>query len=158
MARASNRRHTCDQRMHRARAAQSSTEAGFTLLELLVVLGILALLAAFVGPAVLGYMGKARTDSARAQISALATSVEMYALDMGTPPPTQAGLGALVAPPPGAERWRGPYLKSAGGLVDPWGRPYRYRAPGKTAPYEIFTFGQDNAPGGTGENQDLVSW
>lgn len=138
------------------RAARS--EAGFTLLELLVVLGILALLAAFAGPAVLRYMGKARSDTARAQIAAIGTAVEMYALDMGTPPATETGLGALVAPPQGATRWRGPYLKSAGGLVDPWGRPYHYRSPGKNAPYEIFTYGQDNAPSGTGESQDLVSW
>lgn len=133
-------------------------DAGFTLLELLVVLGILALLAAFVGPSVLRYMGKARTDTARAQISAIATAVEMYALDMGGPPATDSGLGALIAAPQGATRWRGPYLKSANGLVDPWGRPYHYRAPGKSAPYEIYTLGQDNAPNGTGEDQDIVSW
>jgi general secretion pathway protein G len=133
-------------------------DAGFTLLELLVVLGILALLAAFVGPSVLRYMGKARTDTARAQIAAIGTAIEMYALDMGQPPATETGLGALVTPPQGAQRWRGPYLKSANGLVDPWGRPYHYRAPGKTAPYEIFTYGQDNAPSGTGEDQDIVSW
>lgn len=133
-------------------------DAGFTLLELLVVLGILALLAAFVGPSVLKYLGKAKTDTARAQISAIASAVELYALDMGGPPTTEVGLGALVSKPQGAARWNGPYLKSANGLVDPWGRPYNYRSPGKNAAYEIFTYGQDNAPNGTGENQDIVSW
>lgn len=141
-----------------SRRPRGKGEMGFTLLELLVVLGILALLAAFVGPAVLNYMGKARTDTARAQIAAIGTAIELYALDMGAPPSTETGLGALISAPQGAARWRGPYLKSANGLVDPWGRPYHYRAPGKTAPYEIFSYGQDNAPNGTGESQDLVSW
>lgn len=140
------------------RCPRPDANLGFTLLELLVVLGILALLAAFVGPSVLRYMGKGRTVTAQAQIAAIGTAIEMYALDMGSPPSTEVGLGALVTSPQGAARWRGPYLKSASGLVDPWGRPYHYRAPGKTAAYEIFTYGQDNAPNGTGENQDLVSW
>jgi len=142
----------------RAGRCRARRDAGFTLLELLVVLGILALLAAFVGPSVLRYLGKAKTDVARSQISAIASAVELYALDMGGPPPTEVGLGALVNKPQGASRWNGPYLKSANGLVDPWGRPYNYRAPGKNAAYEIFTYGQDNAPNGTGENQDIVSW
>lgn len=132
--------------------------AGFTLLELLVVLGILALLAAVAGPSVLRYMGKARTETAKAQIASISTAIELYALDMGVAPSTEFGLGALMTAPQGATRWRGPYLKNATGLVDPWGRPYNYRSPGQQAPYEIFSYGQDNAPSGTGENQDLVSW
>ncbi len=136
----------------------ANSAAGFTLLELLVVLGILALLAAVVGPNVLRYLGKGRTVSAKAQISSISTAIELYALDMGAAPSTEAGLGALMSAPQGATRWRGPYLKNANGLVDPWGRPYNYRSPGQHAPYEIFSYGQDNAPSGTGEDQDLVSW
>jgi general secretion pathway protein G len=139
-------------------AAIRRPDAGFTLLELLVVLGILALLATFVGPAVLRYMGKARTDTARTQISAIASAVELYALDMGKPPTTELGLNALITAPPSIPNWRGPYLKSANGLTDPWGRPYHYLSPGKTAAYEIFTYGEDNMPNGDGEAQDLVSW
>lgn len=142
----------------RKTATRGGREAGFTLLELLVVLGILALLAAFVGPSVLRYMGQGRTTAAKTQISAIASAVELYALDMGAPPSSESGLAALVTAPQGATRWRGPYLKSANGLIDPWGRPYHYRSPGKNAPYEIFSYGQDNAPNGTGEDQDLVSW
>lgn len=137
---------------------RNASQAGFTLLELLVVLGILALLAAVAAPNVLRYMGKARSETAKAQIASIATAVELYALDMGTAPPTDVGLSALVAAPQGATRWRGPYLKNAAGLVDPWGRPYHYRSPGQHAQYEIFSYGQDNAPSGTGEDQDLVSW
>lgn len=131
-------------------------ERGFTLLELLVVLGILALLATISYPQVLRYMGSARTETAKAQLNAIATSLELYALDNGRFPPQQAGLTALVKPPPGASRWRGPYLKKAEGLIDPWGHPYQYRVPGQNAAFELSTLGRDNAPGGNGEDQDVV--
>jgi len=137
--------------------ARHTAEAGFTLLELLVVLGILALLATFAAPQVLRYLGKARTDAARLQINALSSALELYALDNGGFPAQQAGLAALMQPPQGAQRWSGPYLKKAEGLVDPWGRPYQYRVPGKGQPFEIFTLGRDNAPGGTGEDQDVTN-
>ncbi|WP_088343237.1 MULTISPECIES: type II secretion system major pseudopilin GspG [Rhodomicrobium] len=131
-------------------------EAGFTLLELLVVLGILALLATVGYPQVLRYLGAARTETAKTQISAIATSLELYALDNGSFPPQQAGLNALVQAPSGARRWKGPYLKKAEGLIDPWGHPYQYRVPGKNSPFELATLGRDNAPGGEGEDQDIV--
>lgn len=132
-------------------------DAGFTLLELLVVLGIITLLATVAGPQVLRYLGKARSDTAKAQISALTTALELYALDNGTFPPQQAGLGALMQAPAGANRWRGPYLKKAEGLTDPWGRPYVYRFPGRAGAPEVFTLGRDNAPGGTGEDGDVTN-
>ncbi|MBU1211981.1 MAG: type II secretion system major pseudopilin GspG [Alphaproteobacteria bacterium] len=133
-------------------------DAGFTLMELLVVLGILALLATLAAPQVLKYLGKARTETARAQIGAISTAVELYSLDNGGFPPPQAGLSALVRRPSDAQAWNGPYLKRAEGLIDPWGRPYHYRVPGTQAAVEIFTLGRDNAPGGTGEDQDLTNW
>jgi general secretion pathway protein G len=136
--------------------AHRDSEAGFTLLELLVVLGILALLAAIGYPQVLRYLGAARTETAKAQLSALATSLELYALDNGGFPTQQAGLNALVQAPAGAKRWRGPYLKKAEGLVDPWGVPYQYRIPGRGSPFELATLGRDNAPGGDGEDQDVI--
>lgn len=139
-------------------ARRRSADAGFTLLEMLVVLGILALLAALAAPQVMGYLGRARTETARAQISAISTALELYAHDNGGYPPSEVGLRALVEPVNKAATWRGPYLKKASGLVDPWGRPYRYRHPGRYATAEIYTLGRDNTPGGTGENQDLGSW
>jgi len=135
----------------------SSGDAGFTLLELLVALGILVLLAAVVGPQVAGYLSRARTDTARVQLSAMASALELYALDNGGYPTPQAGLRALIEPPTGATRWRGPYLTKPDGLVDPWGKPYLYRVPGKGRPFEIYTLGRDNAPGGTGEDQDVTN-
>ncbi len=131
-------------------------DAGFTLLELLVVLGILALLAAFAAPQVQRYLGQARTETARAQLAALSTALELYALDNAGYPLQQAGLSSLLQAPPGATRWRGPYLKKAEGLVDPWARPYGYRYPVGSGGFQVFTLGRDNAPGGTGEDQDLV--
>jgi general secretion pathway protein G len=139
-----------------ATGALRSGQAGFTLLELLVVLGILAMLATFAAPQVQRYMGQARIETARTQLSALSTALELYALDNAGYPPQQLGLAALIQSPPGASRWRGPYIKKAEGLLDPWGRPYGYRLPGPSGGYQIFSLGRDNAPGGTGEDQDLV--
>src|SRR6185295_1256054 len=121
---------------HRQRGSVRG-QAGFTLFELLVVLGILALLATFAAPQVLRYLGKARSETAKIQINAIASAVELYALDNGGYPAQQVGLGALMQPPPGAVRWAGPYLKKAEGLMDPWGRPYQYRNPGRNGSFEI---------------------
>ena len=137
-------------------SGETASDSGFTLLELLVVLGIIALLATVAAPQVLQYLGKARTETAKAQVSAISTALELYALDNGSFPPQQTGLSALVTSPPGAPGWKGPYLKRAEGLIDPWGRPYGYRFPGRSpGQAEVFTLGRDNAPGGTGEDQDI---
>ena len=132
-------------------------DEGFTLLELLVVLGIIAMLATIAGPQVLRYLGKARTETAKAQISAISTALELYALDTGTFPPQQAGLPALMQQPANVPGWKGPYLKRAEGTIDPWGRPYQYRFPCTKGAPQVFTLGRDNAPGGTGEDQDVSS-
>ena len=137
--------------------AQQRRDAGFTLIELLIVLGILALLATLATPQVLRYLGTARTETAKIQINAISSALELYALDNGGYPPQQVGLKALMEPPQGATRWNGPYLKKAQGLVDPWGRPYQYRVPGRSGAFEIFSLGRDNAPGGTGEDRDVTN-
>ncbi len=140
-----------------ARTAPRGGDAGFTLIELLIVLGILALLASVAAPQVLRYLGTARTETAKIQINAIASALELYALDNGGYPPQQIGLKALMEAPQGAARWNGPYLKKAQGLVDPWGRPYQYRQPGRAGPFDIFSLGRDNAPGGTGEDRDVTN-
>jgi general secretion pathway protein G len=132
-------------------------QAGFTLIELLIVLGILALLAGIATPQVLRYLGKARTEAAKVQINAISSALELYALDNGGYPSGQVGLVALVQQPQGASRWNGPYLKKAQGLTDPWGRPYQYRFPGRAGSFEVFSLGRDNAPGGTGEDSDIIN-
>lgn len=142
---------------HAPARRRSSADAGFTLIELLIVLGILALLASLVAPQVLRYLGRARTETAKIQLNAISSALELYALDNGVYPPPRIGLGALVQRPQGATRWNGPYLKKAEGLVDPWGRPYQYRLPGRDGAFDIFTLGRDNAAGGTGEDSDVTN-
>ncbi len=137
--------------------ARVGVQAGFTLIELLIVLGVLALLASITTPQVLRYLGKARTEAAKVQISAISSALELYALDNGGYPSGQVGLVALVQRPQGASRWSGPYLKKAEGLTDPWGRPYQYRFPGRSGSFEVFSLGRDNAPGGTGEDSDVAN-
>jgi general secretion pathway protein G len=133
-------------------------EGGFTLVELLVVLAILGLLVALVTPQVLKYLARARTDAARIEIQTLGNALDLYHIDMQRYPTQEEGLAALVQSPPNSDRWNGPYLKPAKLPLDPWGRPYIYRFPGEHGDYDLYTFGADNAPGGTGENQDIVNW
>jgi general secretion pathway protein G len=130
---------------------------GFTLLELLVVIVIIGLLAAYVGPKYFAQLGKSEVTVAHAQIEAFEKSLDTFRLDVGRYPTTEEGLGALMAAPPAAgAKWTGPYLKK-GVPADPWGHPYQYRAPGAKAEYEIVSLGKDGQPGGEGGNADIVS-
>ncbi len=128
---------------------------GFTLLELLVVLAILGMIAAFAAPRVFKYLASARTDSARVQIENLGQGIDLYKLEVGTYPPD---LEALVQSPSGEERWNGPYLKKSVIPKDPWGNDYVYRFPGEHGPYDLASLGADKAEGGEDENADIVSW
>lgn len=141
-----------------ARTMRRARDDGFTLVEVLVVLGIIAMLSAIVVPQITRYMGHARSETARIQLSAIASALELYALDNGGYPSPQQGLRALVATPNGATHWKGPYLKRTEGLLDPWGRAYSYRIPGRQGPFEVYTLGRDNAVGGASEDQDIVNW
>jgi general secretion pathway protein G len=136
----------------------ASTENGFTLIELLVVLGIIALLMALVAPQVIRYLSEAKSETASVQLKNLESALELYYLDTGEYPASEAGLHALVVSPAGAKGWRGPYLKRESGLLDPWGKPYTYKLPGEHGAYDIYSLGRDAALGGEGENKDLVSW
>ena len=131
--------------------------AGYTLMELLVVLGIIALLVALVAPQVLRYLGDARSGTARAQIKNIESALELYYLDTGTYPNSQTGLAALIKPPPDELNWKGPYMKQESGLLDPWKKPYIYSSPGKAAAYEVSSLGRDGQTGGTGEDADIVN-
>lgn len=133
-------------------------DAGFTLLELLVVLAILGLLAAVAAPQALKQLGGARADTARLQVKNLAAALDLYRLQVGRYPSQQEGLEALVTAPAGAERWNGPYLRTRESLQDPWGVPYVYRFPGERAEFDLVSLGADRAPGGTGENADVSAW
>jgi general secretion pathway protein G len=137
---------------------KNEREAGFTMLELLVVLVILGLLAALAGPRVLNYLAGAKSDAARIQIERLAGTLDLYRLEVGQYPNQEQGLRALVEAPAGAQRWNGPYLTKSDGIMDPWGRPYAYRTPGRNgAPFEIYSLGADGREGGDGEDRDVVA-
>lgn len=136
----------------------SGRAAGFTLIELLVVLMILGLLAGLVGPRVLKYMGGAKSDTARLQIEEFGAGLDLYHLEVGRYPTTEEGLEALSRAPAGVDNWNGPYLKKKTIPMDPWGRPYHYRSPGENGDYDLYSLGRDNADGGEGEDEDIVSW
>jgi general secretion pathway protein G len=137
---------------------QPGPQAGFSLIELLVVLAILGLLIGLVAPPVIRYLGRAKTDVAKVDIHNLESALDLYRLDLGRYPTQNEGLKALVEKPPGLDRWQGPYLKQKAVPADPWGHPYHYRIPGEHGDYDLYSLGADDAPGGTGENQDVVNW
>ena len=140
------------------KANRRRRERGLTLIELLVVLLILSLIAAFAVPRVMKYLGGARSDSAAIQIGRLGGILDLYRPDMGRYPGTDDGLLALFEPPMEAGRWNGPYLKKENSLIDPWGEPYEYLAPGDHGEYDLFTLGADGRDGGDGEDADVTSW
>ncbi|HLO61737.1 MAG TPA: type II secretion system major pseudopilin GspG [Azonexus sp.] len=132
-------------------------QCGFTLLELLVVVAIIGLLAGYVGPKYFGQLGKAETKAARAQIDAMEKALDQYRLDIGRYPTTEQGLNALVVQPAGVTKWAGPYLKK-GLPVDPWNKPYLYKSPGEHGEIDVYSYGRDGTPGGSGEDADITNW
>lgn len=132
-------------------------ERGFTLLELLVVMVIIGLLAGYVAPKYFGQIGKSEVKVAKAQIDALEKSLDQYRLDTGHYPTTEQSLNALVITPANEPKWAGPYLKK-NVPNDPWGKPYVYKLPGDHGEYDLFSYGKDGQPGGTGEAEDLTNW
>jgi general secretion pathway protein G len=139
-----------------------NTRRGFTLIEVLVVIAVIAMLAALVAPNVFQHVGTAKDATARSQIELLGAALDAYRLDNGRYPSTDQGLEALQAEPslqPLPSNWRGPYLRKAV-PVDPWGAPYVYVSPGEVNPrgYDLFSLGADGEPGGEGEDTDIVSW
>ena len=128
--------------------------AGFTLLELLVVVLIIGLLAGFVAPRYFGQVGKSEINVAKAQIDALEKALDQYRLDTGHYPSSELGLVSLVQRPQNEPKWGGPYLRKDVPL-DPWGKPYLYRMPGEKTDFDIVSYGKDGQPGGSGENADI---
>jgi general secretion pathway protein G len=131
-----------------------SKPRGFTLLELLVVMVIIGLLAAYVGPRYFAQLGKSERSTAKAQIESLGRALDTYRLDNGHYPSTEQGLNALVVRPPDEARWNGPYLQKAVPL-DPWGHAYVYQATGPNGDFELLSWGKDGQPGGEGEGADV---
>ena len=132
------------------------SNAGFTLLELLVVVVIIGLLAGFVAPRYFGQVGKSEVNVAKAQIDALEKALDQYRLDTGRYPTNELGLKALVERPTDEPKWAGPYLRKDVPL-DPWGKPYVYRMPGEKGDYDLLSLGKDGQPGGNGEAADIAN-
>ena len=138
---------------------KSRAQRGFTLIEIMVVVIIIGLLAAVVVPQFLGRVDDARIAKAKQDIQALDTALTMYKLDNFVYPTGEMGLQALVVKPndPTVTHWRsGGYLKRLN--KDPWGNDYQYQNPGTHGEYDLFSFGADGQPGGTGTNADIGNW
>jgi general secretion pathway protein G len=138
-----------------ARSVSRAREAGFTLVELLVVLTIISIILGLVGPRVLNYLGESRVKAAKLQIEIFGSALDLFYLDAGRYPSTSEGLNALVQKPTGTQVWNGPYLKGGKVPMDPWGNPYQYRSPAERAPYQIVSFGADGRESGTGTAADV---
>lgn len=130
-------------------------ELGFTLLELLVVIVIIGLLAAYVGPRYFAQLGKSERGTAKAQIEGFGRALDNYRLDTGHYPSSATGLNALVNRPASEPKWNGPYLQKAVPL-DPWGKAYVYRSPSANGQdFDLLSYGKDGRSGGDGDNADI---
>jgi general secretion pathway protein G len=134
--------------------SKARIQRGFTLLELLVVIVIIGLLAGYVAPKYFSQVGKSEVQVAKAQIDSLEKSLDQYRLDTRQYPTSEQGLAALNARPGNEASWNGPYLKKSV-PNDPWGRAYVYRAPGSKGEFDLFSYGRDGKPGGTGDDADV---
>jgi len=132
-------------------------QAGFTLIELIVVVMIIGLLAGLVAPQFMKQSERAEAKTAKAQIELFGTALDTFRLDVGRYPTSQEGLAALMQKPGGADRWDGPYLRKDL-PPDPWGKPYVYKSPGDHGAYDILSYGADGVAGGDGNNRDITSW
>ncbi len=136
----------------------AAARAGFTLVEMLVVLVIIGLIMGLVGPRVLNYLTDAREKTARLQIESFSNALDLFYIDAGRYPTSAEGLAALAQRPPGVDTWNGPYLRDRSVPADPWGNPYVYRSPGQHGNYDIVSLGADGRDGGEGSNADVTSW
>ncbi|MGP9814544.1 type II secretion system major pseudopilin GspG [Rhodopseudomonas sp. NSM] len=140
-----------------ARRRSREGEAGFTLVEMLVVITIIGMIMALVGPRVLNYLTESRAKAAKIQIQSLSSALDLFYLDAGRYPTSAEGLNALVQRVSGVVAWNGPYIKGTTVPNDPWGNAYVYRQPAEHGAYEIRSFGSDGQEGGTGTAADLAS-
>ena len=140
----------------RIKVGQTSM-AGFTLLELLVVMVIIGLLAGYVGPKYFAQIGKSEIKTAMSQIDALGKALDQYRLDVGHYPRSKEGLAALNIKPANETKWAGPYLQKNVPL-DPWGKPYIYKQPGEHGEYDLLSYGKDGQAGGTDDASDVTNW
>jgi general secretion pathway protein G len=133
-------------------------EHGYTLVELLVVLAILGLLAAIATPQVIKYLNHARVSTAKTEVEAFSSALDLFKLDVGRYPTTQEGLAALVTAPPGVPTWNGPYIKKNSNLIDPWGHAFNYRDPGQHGEFDIYSYGPDAGDNANAGKPAIANW
>lgn len=138
--------------------ARRRTQAGVTLLELLVVITILGLLTAAIGTIALNYLGGAKSDTTALKIDQTMAALDYFRLDVGRYPTPEEGLEALWTQPRGIETWKGPYVQRKDALLDAWSATFLYRNPGEHGPVDIYSLGADGAEGGSDEAADITSW
>lgn len=139
----------------RSRRWRARGERGFTLVEMLVVITIIALIMSLVGPRVLNYLSESKVKAAKIQIQSFTSALDLMYMDTGRYPSSAEGLDALVKPANGMAGWNGPYLKGGNVPNDPWGKAYLYRSPAERGAYEIISYGSDGQEGGTGTAADI---
>jgi general secretion pathway protein G len=144
--------------LRRNAARARKFQRGFTLVEMLVVITIIGLIMALVGPRVLNYLGESKVKTAKIQIQSFASAIDLFYLDAGRYPTSAEGLAALVQRTGDIAVWNGPYLKGGSVPNDPWGKPYIYRSPSEHGSYDVISYGSDGQEGGTGTAADIVSW
>ena len=146
---------SAEQRRDRHRGTPRESEAGFTLVEMLVVIAIIGLIMGLIGPRVLNYLSESKVKAARIQEQSFQSALDLFYLDAGRFPSSAEGLTALVRPTPGLAAWNGPYLKGGNVPNDPWNHAYVYRSPGEHGPYDIVSYGSDGQEGGSGVAADI---
>ena len=139
------------------RESMRQRERGFTFFEILVVVTIIGLLAALVGPRLWKRISGGKQVAAKAQIELFGTALDAFRLDTGRYPTSEEGLKALREKPSSGDNWNGPYLPKEI-PNDPWKRPYVYKCPGDHGDYDLISYGADGVEGGEGEAEDVVSW
>src|SRR3974390_245787 len=137
--------------------SHNNRERGFTLVEMLVVITIIALIMSLVGPRVLNYLSESKVKAAKIQMQSFSSALDLLYLDTGRYPSSAEGLTTLVKPTSAMRGWNGPYLKGGNVPNDPWGKPYVYRSPGERSKYEIMSYGADGQEGGTGTAADITT-
>lgn len=140
----------------------NSDRRGFTLIELMVVIAILALLGGIVMPRVIGRLRQAKPDKAMIDINQMKVALDMYAADNGDYPTSEQGLAALITKPtsqPEPTNWNGPYVEPTN-FLDPWGKVYVYVSPGthEGYDYDLYSYGADGQEGGTDDAADITNW
>lgn len=134
------------------------SEDGYTLMELLVVLAILGFLAAIATPAVIRYLDSSRVSTAKTEIANISAGLDLFKLDVGRYPTTEEGLKALIAAPPTAENWNGPYIKKTNEIDDPWEHPYNYKSPGQHGEFDLYSYGAKGEGGDAAAKPQIANW